>query len=954
MKRHALHILAAALTVLGSVLPLSLHAQQKQDALYIYRNDGMFNAFFFGDIERIAYSRVDTFGIEQEDYVVQEIYALDSLFRIPISAIDSVAFVTPETKMKADVVCPDKTIANYIVASDSATWIRLSADCPATLLPKTGDKLVIFDESKYLPDGFAGRVTAVTSGADGYTVTTDAVDITDVFEQVVIKAAGGPPPTENEVRRNIFDGTEMGFGSLKPIELPHIKKTFTAKKSQTLFTALDDNFGVSAEPGQSVSIDMQQAATVRVFILIDALGGVSYDSFLRLDLDTHLTLDLTGKLTARLEIPIEKLGLNSKTFNDIQEETLDKLESVDGLFKFKLQMTAGLYLEGSGEVAFRGRCGGKYTGAVNQTYQKWWGRSAVRNSTQVNNFTDDYAEYEFGYGDFTFSRGVFAKLECWLSLFSRNAQGMENEKDKYGFTIGTDQGKRTTLNNPVLATDVPSELFDTRDGTLFDRLDKDNNVREFCFANINGKAFWGKLEPYTPDPLEGTWFNFSYRAVPKLTEFFVEKDNQKGSYKIGLTARDECLFPTPIGFAVFAVQGEGASETGRLTGDWWWENQYVCYAPRHPRSAEIRQYDVWLDPIKDKPQTYKIFPQIKIKYFRDVYTKSLLANQYRTVTVDPAYLELDDDELTVPEEGTTEYVDFETNIHRVNVTAAGEWIKAERFDNSVRIEAQALPEGVRGRQSRVVVIGVNAEGDVLATDTLTVKQGEVDGYAYAGPSELNIPTYGAVTKIDYDFGDFKYVLKDVGESASEWIKTAYSADYTKPNRFRNEIYISVAPNTTGVARQDTIKVYFSNDEETPLDQTLKFDIVVKQEGGTFELNDLRHLFVGEWNHSSVDNLNIEQRKKLIINDDGTYSELTTWHHETYKYTPTYERGTYTITGFTQGPNRIKVNVKLEYDWYADMNDMTKYKHNTKDDWFFEVYPHFMRAWSAYYDKVEGE
>ena len=89
-------------------------AQITQDALYVFRNDGRFYAFFYKDIDHIEYSKIDTLGVEQADYVVQEVYALDSVFRIPLSAIDSVSFVTPEIKYKADVILLDKSIADYI------------------------------------------------------------------------------------------------------------------------------------------------------------------------------------------------------------------------------------------------------------------------------------------------------------------------------------------------------------------------------------------------------------------------------------------------------------------------------------------------------------------------------------------------------------------------------------------------------------------------------------------------------------------------------------------------------------------------------------------------------------------------------------------------------------------------------------------------------------------------
>ena len=135
MKRYTLYILVAILGMLN-IQPAEAQQKNDQNALYIFRNDGGFNAFFFADIERIEYSKIDTLGHEQSDYVVQEIYAMDSIFRIPVSAIDSVAFVTPKNKVKEDVVCPDKTMTDYIVASDSVSWFRLSASAPSSIIPK--------------------------------------------------------------------------------------------------------------------------------------------------------------------------------------------------------------------------------------------------------------------------------------------------------------------------------------------------------------------------------------------------------------------------------------------------------------------------------------------------------------------------------------------------------------------------------------------------------------------------------------------------------------------------------------------------------------------------------------------------------------------------------------------------------------------------------------------------
>ena len=94
---HVLFLLAIAnfqLSVVNSV-----KAQSSSDAFYIYQNDGHFDGFFYDEVEKITYSRVDTAGIEWDDFVSQEIVTADSTYRIMLSAIDSVGFVQPEMKL---------------------------------------------------------------------------------------------------------------------------------------------------------------------------------------------------------------------------------------------------------------------------------------------------------------------------------------------------------------------------------------------------------------------------------------------------------------------------------------------------------------------------------------------------------------------------------------------------------------------------------------------------------------------------------------------------------------------------------------------------------------------------------------------------------------------------------------------------------------------------------------
>ena len=299
MKRY-LTILVAMLAV-SSMLPVS--AQQIQDALYIFRNDGKFSAFFFGDIDHIEYSRIDTLGVEHDDYVVQEIHALDSVFRIPVSAIDSVAFTTPETIVKADVFCPDKSIADYIVASDSVYWIRLATNTPAALIPKVGDKLLIEDESQFIPDGFGGLVTAVTEGSDGITVMTSALALTDIYEQLYVKMAGASPGMQpvQARRRGPLDGVDIQVPE-DEIVIPPVSETISLKNSQAL---LPDNSYVelNGEVQGSVSLSVNTKMRMRAFLTITPFTGFRYYQETFFDTETESALAITGGLSGRLEVP---------------------------------------------------------------------------------------------------------------------------------------------------------------------------------------------------------------------------------------------------------------------------------------------------------------------------------------------------------------------------------------------------------------------------------------------------------------------------------------------------------------------------------------------------------------------------------------------------------------------------------------------------------------------------
>lgn len=173
MKRISLIILLAAITLSGM-------AQTIGEAFYIYRNDGKFNAFFRDEVQAIEYSYYDADSIKYEEIVTQVVITADSVYKIPLAAIDSVGFVQPETKYKDGVVKMEPLLP-YIVSVDGLT-VKLSSNMPAGLMPKEGDVLIQDNfDSEILPEGFAGRIIQCT----GQQIICDSVSFEDIYEQIV-------------------------------------------------------------------------------------------------------------------------------------------------------------------------------------------------------------------------------------------------------------------------------------------------------------------------------------------------------------------------------------------------------------------------------------------------------------------------------------------------------------------------------------------------------------------------------------------------------------------------------------------------------------------------------------------------------------------------------------------------------------------------------------------------
>lgn len=161
---------------------VSFSQSQTDDAFYVYRNDGVFNAFFYSEVDSITYSFFDKDSNECTTPVTQEIWTSDSIYRIPLNVIDSVSFVKPKTSYKANVIKLDDRYIPYILSSDNLS-ICFKQDLPKSLIPRKDDILLYEGFCDTFPDGFAGRVVSVS---DEINVKCDSVEFEDIYDELIL------------------------------------------------------------------------------------------------------------------------------------------------------------------------------------------------------------------------------------------------------------------------------------------------------------------------------------------------------------------------------------------------------------------------------------------------------------------------------------------------------------------------------------------------------------------------------------------------------------------------------------------------------------------------------------------------------------------------------------------------------------------------------------------------
>lgn len=232
------------------------------EAFYIYRNDGGFNGFFFDEVQDMSYSKFDLDSIEHDDYVVQDVVTADSVYRIPLCAIDSVGFVQPEIILNSRFRNLDELgVTPYVLGGktmsdsyDRRYKLVLSPQIPSHLVPVVDDVVAGFDPEVY-KDVRAFRVTERNDNdPEGIVLYGHPINgLEDIFVQFI---------TVERVIGNVEDGVRYrrmaGYKGLKKVSGSFGGNVFNTSTTLQLDVSDKEWLSVvgSMTVGMNFSIDM--------------------------------------------------------------------------------------------------------------------------------------------------------------------------------------------------------------------------------------------------------------------------------------------------------------------------------------------------------------------------------------------------------------------------------------------------------------------------------------------------------------------------------------------------------------------------------------------------------------------------------------------------------------------------------------------------------------------------
>lgn len=538
------------------------------DVLYFYRNDDHFNAFFHDEVISIEHSYEDADGETHDNVINQIINTSDSIYLIPLTAIDSVSFITPPTSYKKDVIRLDLSLLDYIIGSDGLT-LKLKPETPTMIIPVIGSKLVLLEGCDALPFGFSGIVSDVKTESSSIDVVCEEAYLEDLFDSFSNVSTVYGASTENASRAFFTsDKRNTTRATYSPNDVEFSLGPFVIDRSYELSQGFADDGDLALSGGASFSVEVKPTFKIHTFLILSEGQGTYFSYRITGDLQVKSQLSLYGGLSYNHDWD----GLIASC----------PIPMTGNMVNFYIN--PGLFVRADATIA------SSITSTQNYTFGSAFDYSSKGNNTIKPSIGGRLAGSSVdmsGSLDGSYAGGAY--IETGFNLLSRKIAKV---------CVRGELGVKIVENFVLRNSDIESASKDTK---LYERL-KASNVEISSFVNVSLQASvahtgnglrWELSAPILKRDL-----------VPKFSNTKLEKtSNSKNSVDAETELSGDCLFPVSIGYKLF---DENKNEVANYDA----KDYYYDAKSYTNKDCKMDYTFVGLD--EDNLYGYKVYPKVKL------------------------------------------------------------------------------------------------------------------------------------------------------------------------------------------------------------------------------------------------------------------------------------------------------------------------------------------------------
>lgn len=561
MKRLCLFLLLASVS-------FSCIAQSIDDVFYIYRNDGDFNAFLRDEVISIEFSYEDEDGNNYDEIVTQIINTEDSIYKIPLAAIDSISFLQPETIYQEDAIPLEGTLFDYLINSDGMT-LTFANNTPTALLPKPGEKLVAMELTDKLPYGFLGKTRQISSSSSGIKVTCDSVELDEVvkkFYGLVIMNGG----EKNNFTSSIPWRAPKYY--IRDYDLPNLPINIPIDVSAYIAPLSIFDFNGKAE----INVNIIPSTTARVTLVVDGILS-------------HYKVHVVSKLITKTTIDI--CGEAKK---DFKLNLLPNDGNYRGPWGIPLYFAIGPLIEFTGKAVNESSIDATFDVVSDITYYPQTFLPGMTGLSPIINKVTGYVKNK----DFHYNLDrTGAKGELKSSIFFRAGVSTGNHKDAW-LGIEAQVGAKCDVDFMFDFNRLKEADFST---IFYDEL---KNMGDLEIKPYYGVHFMASADDDHKTIKIGKEFDifdtpiFKGGLVPTFSETNLTLSSNGTSAKASANISGACPIPYTVGFSIFD------SDNNRVGDPLYYDEKYSFANNFSSYSASFDNLNV--------NESYKLYPTFKL------------------------------------------------------------------------------------------------------------------------------------------------------------------------------------------------------------------------------------------------------------------------------------------------------------------------------------------------------